>query len=90
MKVLLNLFKKIGSKVVTQEFIPEGIYLFSIAGTPFDVFLRGWKPVIRYCGKQWKVNRNLFMLNKHGMSWEESQKEENAHLFKTRIVNYQY
>lgn len=88
--VIFSFFRSIITKVVSQEFGLEGYEL--ICAIPFtknyDIWFNGAKIVIRFCGKEWENNRDKFMIEKHGMTFLELQKPENAHLRVAR--NYTY
>lgn len=81
---LVEFFTNLKSRLVTQEFLPEGTFICTIMFTPVDIYCKNWKFFIRYRGRQWRDNRNQFSLKIHGMSWEDTHKPENRHLFVAR------
>lgn len=84
--LIISLISSVFNKVVTQDFKLEGYeYLFPIPFTSFDIWLKGKRPIIRYCGKEWERNRDEFMIEKHGMTNAEMMKPENAHLFIAKL-----
>jgi len=80
-------FSFIKNNVITQDFKLEGYSYFApvLFTTSCDIWFKGLRPIIRYCGKEWENNRNEFMIELHGMTYEETQKEENAHLFVAKL-----
>ncbi len=67
---------------VSQEFWPKKtILLFDIPFTKAIFCIKMFYPIICYRGKEWEENRNTFMINRHGMTWEEVDDPKNGHLF---------
>lgn len=67
---------------VSQEFWPKNaIDICEIPFTKAILCVKNYHPLICYRGKKWEENRNTFMINQHGMTWEEVHNPMNAHLF---------
>jgi len=83
---LFSFFKK---NVISQDFKLEGYsYVVAIPFTSCKIWRNGIRLLIQYRGKEWEHNRNERMLELHGMSWEDVQKEENSHLFVVKDYVY--
>lgn len=86
MKTLIHRLQLICSIIfktfVSQEFCPENaIDVCEIPFTKALLCIKNFHPLIVYRGKEWEENRNTFMINRHGMTWEEVNDSKNAHLF---------
>lgn len=83
---ILHFFQKILGILVTQDFKLEGyIYFCAVPFSPCDIWFKRVRPVLRYRGKKWISNRDKFMIAKHGMTFADTQKPENAHLFVAKL-----
>lgn len=72
-----------------QEFKPEGYsYVVSIPFLPCSIYRKGLIFKINYRGEEFKSRRDEFSIRTHGMTWEETQRPENAHLFVAKIYSY--
>jgi len=85
--MVLNFIKSFFGVLVTQDFKPEDYnYFCTIPFTACDIWFKGIRPVIRYRGEKWARNRNDYMIERHGMTFEDTQKAENAHLFVAKLI----
>ena len=87
---LLNFFTKALNLIVTQDFKLKGYKFYANIGkTKFQIFYKKFRPILCYRGETWEKNRNEFMIEKHGLTYEQTKSREYSHLFVVKC-NYSF
>lgn len=85
-KLFAAVLSFIKNNLITQDFKVNGFtYIVTIPFTKCDIYFKGVKPLVRYRGVEFRRKRDEFSLGTHGMTWAETQKPENAHLFVAKL-----